>query len=124
MLTRRDYLKNAAMIGAACALPSGLLRAFESGDLITRAIPGTGEKLPIVGLGSSATFRSVAGSEDVSALAEVMKTLVDNGGTVFDTAPAYGRSEEVSGQIARDAGITDNIFWATKGRDVTYYTAS
>ena len=68
MLTRRDYLKSTAMIGAACALPSGLLRAFESGDLITRAIPGTGEKLPIVGLGSSATFRSVAQSEDVSRL--------------------------------------------------------
>ena len=57
MLTRRDYLKITAMIGAMCALPSGLLRAFESGDLITRAIPKTGEKLPVVGLGSSATFR-------------------------------------------------------------------
>jgi len=74
MLTRRDYLKNTALIGAACALPSALLRAFESGDLITRAIPGTGEKLPIVGLGSSATFRTVAQSEDVTALAEVMNT--------------------------------------------------
>jgi len=114
MLTRRDYLKTTAMIGAACALPSGLLRAFESGDLITRTIPGTDEKLPIVGLGSSATFRSVAQSKDITALAEVMKTLVENGGTVFDTAPAYGASEEVSGQIARDAGITDDIFWATK----------
>ena len=110
MLTRRDYLKNTAMIGAACALPSELLRAFESGDLITRAIPGTGEKLPIVGLGSSATFRTVAQSEDVTALAEVMKTLVDNGGTVFDTAPAYGASEEVRGQIVHDAGMTDKVF--------------
>lgn len=114
MLTRRDYLKNTALIGAACALPSGLLRAFESADLITRAIPGTGEKLPIVGLGSSATFRTVAQSEDVTALAEVMKTLVDNGGTVFDTAPSYGASEEVSGQIVHDAGMTDKVFWATK----------
>jgi len=114
MLTRRDYLKNTALIGAACALPSGLLRAFESSDLITRAIPGSGEKLPIVGLGSSATFSSVARSKDVSALAAVMQTLVENGGTVFDTAPSYGASEEVSGQIARDAGLTDKIFWATK----------
>jgi aryl-alcohol dehydrogenase-like predicted oxidoreductase len=114
MLTRRDYLKATAMISAACALPSGLVRAFENGDLITRAIPRTGEKLPIVGLGSSATFRSVAQGEDVTALTDVMRTLVDNGGTVFDTAPSYGASEEVSGRIAHDEGMTDKIFWATK----------
>jgi aryl-alcohol dehydrogenase-like predicted oxidoreductase len=116
MLTRRDYLKATAMIGAASALPTGVARAFESSNLITRAIPKTGEELPIVGLGSSATFRSVAQGDDVSALAEVLNTLVKNGGTVFDTAPSYGAgaSEEVAGRIAQEAGITDRIFWATK----------
>lgn len=114
MLTRRDYLRNAALIAAASALPSSLLRAFESGDLIMRAIPRTGEKLPVVGLGSSATFRTVAESEDVSALTEVIRTLIENGGTVLDTAPSYGAAEEVSGQIARDIGLTNEIFWATK----------
>jgi len=114
MLTRRDYLRNSALIGAASALPTGLLRAFESGNLITRAIPKTGEELPIVGLGSSATFRSVAQSDDISALTDVINTLLENGGTVFDTAPSYGASEEVGGQIARDAGVTKRIFWATK----------
>jgi aryl-alcohol dehydrogenase-like predicted oxidoreductase len=114
MLTRRDYLKYSALIGAACTLPGGLLQAFESKNLITRAIPKTGEKLPIVGLGSSATFRKVAQSEDISALKDVMQTLLDNAGTVFDTAPSYGASEKVFGQIARAAGTTDKIFWATK----------
>jgi aryl-alcohol dehydrogenase-like predicted oxidoreductase len=102
------------MIGATCALPSGFVKAFESGELIKRAIPKTGEELPIVGLGSSATFRSVAQSDDISALTEVFRTLVDNGGTVFDTAPSYGASEEVAGQIAHDEGMTDKLFWATK----------
>lgn len=114
MLTRREYLKNTAIIGAACALPAGLTRAFESADLITREIPGTGEKLPIIGLGSSATFSSVAQSEDVNALRDVIRALVDSGGTVFDTAPSYGASEEVAGQIAHDEGMTNKIFWATK----------
>ena len=114
MLTRRDYLKNTAIMAAACAMPPGLLQAFASGNLITRAIPSTGEKLPIVGLGSSATFRSVAQSDNTSALKDVMQTLVENGGTVFDTAPSYGASEEVSGQIAHDTDITEKIFWATK----------
>ena len=114
MLTRRDYLKYSALLGAACTLPGSLLQAFESKKMIARAIPKTGEKLPIVGLGSSATFRKVAQSENFSALRNVMQTLLDNGGKVFDTAPSYGASEKVSGQIARDAGTTDKIFWATK----------
>ncbi len=114
MLTRRDCLKLAIAAGASSALPSSVLAAFDSATLITRAIPKTGEKLPIVGLGSSATFRQVAQTEDVTALGEVLQVLVENGGTVFDTAPSYGASEEVSGQIAHDAGITDKLFWATK----------
>jgi aryl-alcohol dehydrogenase-like predicted oxidoreductase len=92
----------------------GILRPFETGNLISRAIPKTGEKLPIVGLGSATSFRRVAQSEDVSALTNVINTLVENGGTVFDTAPSYGASERVSGQIARESRLTDKIFWATK----------
>jgi len=114
MLTRRKYLKNSALLGAACVLPTGFLQAFDNGDLITRAIPKTGEKLPIVGLGSATSFRRASQSEDVTALADVIKTLVENGGTVLDTAPSYAASEEVSGQIAHDNGITNKIFWATK----------
>ncbi len=83
-------------------------------QIITRAIPSTGERIPIIGLGSSATFSQVARSEDVSALKEVLRTLVEKGATVFDTAPGYGASEEVAGRVARELGITDKIFWATK----------
>ena len=114
MITRRDYLKYTALAGTALTLRSGVLQAAGHGDLITRTVPSSGEAVPIVGLGSSATFRQVAQSEDVSALREVMEVLVDNGGTVFDTAPSYGASEEVSGRIAKDLGITDKVFWATK----------
>ena len=114
MLTRREILKNTALLGAAAALPGSILHAFEAGDLITRAIPKSGEELPIVGLGSSATFRSAAQTGNTTALQEVIETLVNNGGTVLDTAPSYGASEEMCGQIARTAGLTDKVFWATK----------
>jgi aryl-alcohol dehydrogenase-like predicted oxidoreductase len=77
-------------------------------------VPSTGERLPIIGLGSSATFSQVARSEDVSALRDVLRTLTDHGGMVFDTAPSYGASEEVAGEIAGELGITQRIFWATK----------
>jgi aryl-alcohol dehydrogenase-like predicted oxidoreductase len=79
-----------------------------------RAIPSTGERIPVVGLGSSATFSQVARSEDVSALNEVLRTLVDMGGRVFDTAPGYGASEQTAGRIAQELGIADKLFWATK----------
>lgn len=114
MLTRRDYLKFTAMAGAASLLPVEMLKAQMSGERIMREIPKTGEKLPVVGLGSSATFRTVAQSEDISALQGVLETLVENGGSVFDTAPSYGASEEVAGQIVQDLGLKDKVFWATK----------
>ena len=114
MLTRRDWLRSTAAAGAALSLHPHLLRALSAQEMMTRAVPSTGEQLPIVGLGSSATFQRVARSEDVSALQEVLGAFVNNGGSVFDTAPSYGASEEVAGSIASEMGISDRIFWATK----------
>ena len=70
--------------------------------------------MPVIGLGSSATFASVARSEDLTALREVFKAMVDGGATVFDTAPGYGASEEAAGRIVNELGLADKIFWATK----------
>ncbi|MGH7573930.1 MAG: aldo/keto reductase, partial [Longimicrobiales bacterium] len=50
----------------------------------------------------------------MSALREVLRTLIEGGGSVFDTAPGYGASEEVAGEIANEVGIQDEVFWATK----------
>ncbi len=119
MPTRREWLQSAAVAGAVLTLDPLLLRAATgrapgAQDLLARRIPGTDEHLPLIGLGSSASFRRMAGSGDLSALAEVMRTLVENGASVFDTAPSYGDSEEAAGTIAAELGIADQIFWATK----------
>ncbi len=114
LITRRDCLKYSALAGAASTLQPNLLRALEGGNLITRAIPSSGEELPIVGLGSAATFSSVARSDDVSALQGVLRILFENGGSVFDTAPGYGASEEVAGKIVQELDATEKVFWATK----------
>jgi aryl-alcohol dehydrogenase-like predicted oxidoreductase len=116
MISRRQWIGMTLGAGAALTLDPRLLRALtpQQRELLTRAVPSTGERLPIVGLGSSATFSQVARSEDVSALRDVLSTMVEHGGTVFDTAPSYGASEEVAGRIAHELGITDRIFWATK----------
>ena len=132
MISRREWLRlslgtGAALVIPGCARRSELLAdtaaAASSGSssvattaqqLITRAIPSTGERIPVVGLGSSATFSQVARSEDVTALRDVLRTLVDMGGRVFDTAPSYGASEQTAGRIAQELGIADKLFWATK----------
>ncbi len=114
MTTRREWLQHMAAAGGLIALDPRAALAQAKAGLITRAIPSTGERLPLVGLGSSATFAQVARSEDITALRSVLSRMVELGGTVFDTAPGYGASEEVAGRIAQDLGIAKRLFWATK----------
>ena len=114
MITRRDWLKLSATACAALTVVPRTLEALTTQSLITRAIPSSGEQLPVIGLGSSATFSSVARTEDVTALREVLRALIDGGGRVFDTAPSYGASEEVAGSLVNELGVRDEIFWATK----------
>ena len=114
MISRRDFLAATAGVGATLSLTPRLLEALAQGQLLQRAIPSTGEKIPVIGLGSSATFSSVARTEDVTALREVFKAMTDRGARVFDTAPSYGASEEVAGKLVNDMGIASKMFWATK----------
>ncbi|MCC6242156.1 MAG: aldo/keto reductase [Gemmatimonadaceae bacterium] len=114
MFTRRNFLEISAGVGATLSLTPRLLEALAQGQLIQRAIPSTGEKIPVIGLGSSATFSQVARAEDVSALKEVFKAMTDRGAAVFDTAPSYGASEQVAGGIVNELGLTKKLFWATK----------
>jgi len=114
MLTRREWIGITSGVAGALALDPRLIRALQHSQLMQRAIPSTGEMLPVVGLGSSATFSRVARSEDQAALREVMSTMVEGGASVFDTAPSYGASEQVAGDIANELGVASQIFWATK----------
>ncbi len=113
MITRRRLLKFTAIASSAMSLTPQLLTAAEN-KLITRAIPSTGEQIPMMGLGSAATFSQMTRNKDTSALLEVMRTLFDNGGTVFDTAPSYRSSEEVAGRIVNELDAKNKVFWATK----------
>jgi len=114
MMNRREWMRIALATGTALGLAPRILSAAGTQALLHRPIPSSGQLIPVIGLGSSATFRSVAEGDDVSALRQVLLAMVERGGTVFDTAPSYGASEEVAGRLARELGITRKIFWATK----------
>ena len=114
MINRRDFIGITAGVGATLGLTPRLLHALVQGQIIQRAIPSTGEKIPVIGLGSSATFSQVARAEDKSALKAVFQAMAGKGARVFDTAPSYGASEQVAGDLVNEMGIANKFFWATK----------
>ncbi|MBX3703952.1 MAG: aldo/keto reductase [Steroidobacteraceae bacterium] len=114
MMNRRQCIRLGLATGAALGLAPRLACAAGAPAMIHRPIPSSGQLIPVVGLGSSATFSRAAGGEDAAMLGEVLAAMVERGGTVFDTAPSYGAAEEVAGRLARELGITQKIFWATK----------
>lgn len=116
MMDRREWLGMTMGAGAALTLNPRIFHLVQQGQLIQRAIPSSGEMIPVVGLGSSATFSRAARAEEIAPLREVIRTMVDRGATVFDTAPSYGGgdAEKVAGDIANELGVEDRIFWATK----------
>jgi aryl-alcohol dehydrogenase-like predicted oxidoreductase len=81
-------------------------------DLITKAIPSSGERIPVIGLGTNRY--SVTEESDLAARREVLRRMPDLGLTVVDTAPSYGRSEEVIGQLTSEIGNRDRLWIATK----------
>jgi len=80
--------------------------------LITKAIPSTGEKLPVVGTGTNAY--GVSSAEDLAELKRVLTAMPALGGTVIDSARGYGTSEEVIGKLLADIGNRDKFVLATK----------
>lgn len=115
-LSRRQALKaGIAAVGIAAGQRRALAMAADSGSgapAVTKAIPSTGERLPVVGLGTN--NYSVTSTEDLAARREVLVRMPELGGRVIDTAPAYGRSEVVLGELLADLGSRDRFFLATK----------
>ena len=69
MVSRRAWLRMTAGAGAALGLNPRILEAvqgLQSQPLIQRAIPKTGELLPVIGLGGANTFSEMALGESRS----------------------------------------------------------
>ena len=79
-----------------------------------RAIPSSGEPLPVVGLGTWQTFDVGSGSPQLPELKQVLQLLVELGGSVVDSSPMYGEAERVVGELSAEAGLRDRLFFATK----------
>ncbi len=108
---RRQLFLRAAGLGIASLLPPSIT-AQET--LIAKAIPGSGEHLPAVGLGTATVFDVDDDAARLAALAQVVHDLVAGGGAVIDTASTYGSAEAVVGRLVAEAGLRRQVFIATK----------
>jgi aryl-alcohol dehydrogenase-like predicted oxidoreductase len=119
-LSRRDLIRFglAAGVGLAVSRQPLSAQALEAATrqaqlpLVMKPIPGTGEMIPVVGIGTN-RFGTTE-PERKAQLREVLKTLSDLGGKVVDTARSYGTSEEVIGEAVALNGNRDKLFIATK----------
>jgi aryl-alcohol dehydrogenase-like predicted oxidoreductase len=116
-LTRRDAIR----IGLGASVALGISRlpklpqaAHQAGALIQRPIPSSGERLPIVGIGTARNYENPASAEALAPLREVLRRFPELGGRVLDTAPAYGRAESVVGDLLVELKNRDQYFLATK----------
>lgn len=82
--------------------------------MLTRAIPSTGEKLPVIGLGTWQTFDIGDDPAELAQRGAVLDVLFDAGGRVIDSSPMYGRAEAVTGKLIAAMGARDKAFIATK----------
>jgi aryl-alcohol dehydrogenase-like predicted oxidoreductase len=113
-ISRRQALRSGVAACVAAATRRGFASPADAGAnlLITKPIPPTGERLPVIGLGTN--NYNVTSAEDLALRREVLRRMAELGGKVVDTAPAYGRSEIVLGDLMAELGNRDRFFLATK----------
>ncbi len=112
-LTRRQIIAAGAGAGTYLSLGAATSGLASVNEPITKAIPGTNERLPVIGIG---TNRWVTGGnpDEKAALRNTLKTFQRMGGRVIDTAPAYRTSEQALGQLIAELKFDDAFFLATK----------
>ena len=111
-LTRRQFLAALAAAGLSVHMPA--LMAAPRDKPITRAIPSSGEELPVIGMGTWRTFNVGGDQRLVDERTRVLKTFLDLGGTLVDSSPMYGSADEVKGEALESQKAHDRVFSANK----------
>src|SRR5688572_4163551 len=111
-ITRRQALEAGAICGAVAAFGAGNAAA-QTGPLIQKSIPKSGEMLPPIGMGTN-SYGVGTSEEERAPLRDTMARFVEMGGKVMDTAMIYGTSEEVIGDLSQQLEVRDRLFLATK----------
>jgi diketogulonate reductase-like aldo/keto reductase len=111
--TRRNFIKSTVLASLAYSLGPQVAFALESG-VIKKTIPSSGEKLSVIGLGTSRTFDVASNENSISPLVEVLQAFFDQGGQLIDSSPMYGNAETVTGALLNQVKNRNGLFSATK----------
>lgn len=109
--SRRAFLASMGAAGVAVGLGPAHAAAE---DVLKKPIPASGERLPVIGMGSWITFNVGDDMELRAARCEVLQAFFDRGGAVIDSSPMYGSSEEVIGHCLKRIANKQALFAATK----------
>src|ERR1700728_2383269 len=110
-MNRRDALFAALTVGAGMAI-SRTARSATAGTTLAKAIPSSGQKIPVIGIGTN--NYNVADADEVAARRAVLEQLPMQGGAVVDTAPLYGQAEQLIGDLVAGLHNREHLFLATK----------
>lgn len=113
-MNRRNFIKTTAAASTLGLMEGAHAESTRQEAITTRAIPSTGEALPVIGLGTWQTFDVGNNLTARTALKPVLTNMVAAGATVIDSSPMYGSSETVVGDLASELGLSDKFFMATK----------
>lgn len=111
MRNRRDFLRGMCGLGISLALDPA---SAAPRTAIFRTIPASGERLPVIGLGTWITFDI---GDDIDARPQRLKVLqafFEQGGGLIDSSPMYGSAEYVLGGLLKKIPPTPTLFAATK----------
>jgi aryl-alcohol dehydrogenase-like predicted oxidoreductase len=111
VLSRRQTLAGLGALGLAAH--SRISFAQEKSALVTKPIPSSGERLPVIGIGTARRF-DVESEKEREPIRAVLQNLPKLGGKLIDTAPSYGNAESVIGDILAELANRDEVFLATK----------
>ena len=110
LLSRRDFLLR-TMACAAMSIFSAPTSASDSYPV--RPIPGTGEQLPVVGLGSTKAVSQLE-ARGTTGFQTLLRTLLDGGGTVVDTWSRDATRDGLTGEALQADDMVNDLFLATK----------
>lgn len=111
-MNRAQFLRLAGTVAASAWARAGRAQLSEPQMMQRRAIPSSGEPLPLIGCGTWRGFDVRAGERE--RLADVLQVLFDAGGSVVDSSPMYGAAEAAVGELLTTMGGRASAFLATK----------
>ena len=108
MINRRQFF-----LAISAPLTASAFSKNPNDKLLLRVIPSSGERIPVIGMGTSRTF-DLKPDESFGQLVEVLESFFIGGGAVIDSSPMYGNAESTIGSLLTQLDFPYRYFAATK----------